>query len=330
MTQNRTAIRIDRLFDVKSGDYHATYELDPGDTPLISCGTTDNGFVGFFDIPPEKTYRRAITVAYNGLPLTTKFHPYRFGAKDDVAVLRPLEPMQDATLLYVASQLNMLVWRYSYGRKCYRQKLQNVRVLVPLVSSNGAVQIDEQATAALLPKPVDAYIPKMASADAGGIPPLVWARFTMLEVFDLSRGDFHALDDLDPGTCMTVSRVTTDNGVVGYFDRPNRARMYERGVITVSTVGGDAFVQLDDFIATDNVIMCVPKEPLRPTTLYFAAFMLNQQKWRYSYGRQCYREKLSHATIELPVCANGDFDEDAMEMIVGRARLWPHIERRFH
>ena len=113
--------RLEDLFEVKSGDYHSMNELDAGNTPLISCGDTSNGLIGYFEIPDEFIYERALTVAYNGSwPLMTKFHPYRFAAKDDVAVLLPLQPMNDATLLYVAAMLNRMIWRYSYGRKCFR------------------------------------------------------------------------------------------------------------------------------------------------------------------------------------------------------------------
>jgi hypothetical protein len=286
------------LFEVRSGDFHATKELDPGSTPLISCGDSDNGLVGYFDIPPDMTYRRAITAAYNGSwPLTAKFHPYEFGAKDDVAVLCPRIALEDKTLFYVAAMLTRLTWRYSYGRKCFKEKLQNVKIAVP-VEVNG--QIDERAIARMFPADIRAFIPKKAGPGVMTIPPLKWKAVNILHVFNITRGDFHAIEDLDPGRFMTVSRVTADNGVVGYFDRPSGARLYERGKITVSTVGGDAFVQLDSFIATDNVIICSPKKSIKSTTLIFLAFVLNHQKWRYSYGRQCYKAKFARTAIFLP------------------------------
>lgn len=141
-------IRLDVLFEVKSGDFHAVKELDEGKIPLISCGDTDNGHVGFYEIPREHTYMRALTVAYNGSwPLTTKFHPYRFGAKDDVAVLVPRLPLQTTTLLYVAFSLNRMTWRYSYGRKCFREKLRNLMILIPASEDNETLKVDEAAIA---------------------------------------------------------------------------------------------------------------------------------------------------------------------------------------
>ena len=126
------SFRLPQLFEIKAGDFHATKELDTGKVPLISCGDEDNGLVGFFQVPKENIYERCLTVAFNGTPLLTKFHPYRFGAKDDVAVLIPRESMPDSTLLYIAALLNRMTWRYSYGRKCFRQKLEGVSISLPV------------------------------------------------------------------------------------------------------------------------------------------------------------------------------------------------------
>ncbi len=47
MNSNLTEKKLGELFQVKSGDFHSTSELDTGNTALISCGETNNGLVGF-------------------------------------------------------------------------------------------------------------------------------------------------------------------------------------------------------------------------------------------------------------------------------------------
>jgi len=322
-------IKLAYLFDIHSGDYHATNELDSGDIPLISCGESNNGVIGYYDIPDEKTHKEVITVAYNGQPLTTKFHPYKFGAKDDVAVLIPRTPLSSKTQIYIAVVLSQLQWRYSYGRKCFRTKLNNVEIPLPCIERGGVISIDEDAIAVLFPKEYHHFIPTKSSSGIKELPKLNWHPFNIANVFHLDRGDFHSLADVDSGSFMTVSRVADNNGVVGYYDRPTGAKLYSKGHITVSTVGGDAFVQLSDFIATDNVIVCTPKILLRLTTLYFLVFMLNRQKWRYSYGRQCYQAKLERAIIYLPINETNSIDEDSIEMMVKQSSYWARIEEQF-
>ena len=80
------------LFAVQSGNYHKADDLSDGPYPLISCGDKDNGLVRFCTVPLEHIYENCLTVAYNGSPMVTKYHPYKFVAKDDVAVLIPSVP----------------------------------------------------------------------------------------------------------------------------------------------------------------------------------------------------------------------------------------------
>ena len=122
-------VPLDRLFDLASGDYHSEAALDQGSVPLVSCGDENNGVVGYYDVPAA--YQNLLTIAFNGRPLTTKYHPYAFATKDDVAVAVPREPLSITSLLFVQMMLNRERWRYSYYRKCYMDKLQRLEILLP-------------------------------------------------------------------------------------------------------------------------------------------------------------------------------------------------------
>lgn len=327
MTRAFSRVSLVQLFTVNSGNFHAVKELDPGDIPLVSCGDEGNGVIGHYDIPARYTYSQCITVAYNGSwPLTAKFHPYSFGAKDDVAVLVPRTPLSDATLLYVASLLNGMTWRYSYGRKCFREKLKHVKIDMPVVHHDGELAIDEPYIHALFPRDVSEFLPAKAGPGIRTIPHLDWHTVSITEILHLKRGDFHSIAALSPGEYTTVSRISVDNGVVGHYEPPDDATVYSAGHITVSTVGGDAFVQIGDFIATDNVVVCSPKKPMALETLFFIAFVLNQQRWRYGYGRQCYLRKLQRVTLPLPLLPNGDIDDDSIRKITSSAEYWPLVK----
>ena len=104
--------------------------------PLVSCGELENGLVGFFTAPDEKlVHKKAFTVAYNGQPLNTNFHPYEFLAKDDVAVCVPRNGVALETAIVAAAVLNIEKWRY-YARKCFKEKLVGTRIPMP-VDENG-------------------------------------------------------------------------------------------------------------------------------------------------------------------------------------------------
>lgn len=129
---NMVNVSLIDMFDIKSGDYHKATDLNDGETPLISCGKNDNGLVKYCDIPEENIYQNSLTVAYNGAPLTTNYHPYYFAAKDDVAILMPKKAYKATTVLFIQMILNSESWRYSYGRKCFREKLSQMSIKLPM------------------------------------------------------------------------------------------------------------------------------------------------------------------------------------------------------
>ena len=322
-------VPISSLFSVRSGDFHAaSKELGPGPVPLVSCGDINHGFVGYFDIPKEMQYHDAVTVAYNGQPLTAKFRPYVFGAKDDIGILKPRASTSARALVYVAAMLNARRWRYSYGRKCFKNKLEAVEVELPVRTSKpGMWHLDLDYIDGVLGNvPLDMRPSTTASAKRA-VPCSKWVERRLDEVFNLVRGDFHSLKELAAGRFATVSRTEADNGVVGYYEQPDGSKLHTPGVITVSTVSGDAFVQVEPFIATDNVVVCIPQTPMRSTSAYFIAAMINYQKWRYSYGRQPYIGKLSGLTIHLP-WRKGRMDEATMETIVRRQPYWNYVSEQ--
>jgi type I restriction enzyme M protein len=106
---------------------------------------------------------------------------------------------------------------------------------------------------------------------------------------------------------------------------PDGAHLWRSSTITVSTVTGDTFVQPVPFIATDNVVMCLPRpeyQGFTPASLAFAAQMLHNVRWRYSYGRQCYMTKFAKTQFLMPVIDDGDLDYHYMENALYQTPYW--------
>ena len=146
-------LNLNSIFsEIKSGDYHASSQLDNGNIPLISCKTEktpDHGVEGYFDIPVNKTYENCVTITCDGdQPSTAFYHPYRFAAKDNVLVCIPKTNIKLTTILYAIACLNMERWRFSYGRKCYSNKID--KLTVPFfVNQDGS--INENAIENIIP-----------------------------------------------------------------------------------------------------------------------------------------------------------------------------------
>lgn len=127
-------IAINDLFQspIKTGDYHVSGELDPGTIPLVSCSAENNGFEGKFDVPADNVVKNAITIASDGQPLTSYYHYYSFVAKDNVIIGIPKRDYRFTTMLFFTTQINSLRWRFSYGRKCYLNKIHKIRIFLPV------------------------------------------------------------------------------------------------------------------------------------------------------------------------------------------------------
>jgi len=125
--------KLSDLFYIVTGDYHSLDKLESGKIPIVSCATSDNGIVGFFDIPEKYTHSNTLTITCDGTyAVTSRYHNYKFSTYDNVATLIPKKSIGKSTLLFIGAMVNIGRWRYSYGRKCYREKMENLCVFLPI------------------------------------------------------------------------------------------------------------------------------------------------------------------------------------------------------
>jgi hypothetical protein len=123
---------LDSLFTLYPGDYHSLADVDRGSALVVTCADSGNGISETYSIPDDVMYRDALTIAFNGWPLTTKMHPYEFGAKDDVAVAIPKITLSSEALVFIQATLNSERWRFSYYRKCFSAKLGRLLIKLPV------------------------------------------------------------------------------------------------------------------------------------------------------------------------------------------------------
>jgi hypothetical protein len=150
------------IYDLEPGHFHSVGHLPSGPVPIVSCGDYDNGVVGYYNVGNAPTFSDRVTIAFNGdNALTAKYHPYRFAAKDDVAVCHPKTQLLPTTEMFIQTMVNRERWRYSYYRKCYSEKLRRFRVALP--SKGGAID-EETIRAVVETSPYWAYIQSQVAA----------------------------------------------------------------------------------------------------------------------------------------------------------------------
>lgn len=85
---------------------------------------------------------------------------------------------------------------------------------------------------------------------------------------------------------------------------------------------------MNPFIATDNVVILTPKWEMNLPVAVFFQLMINNESWRYSYGRQCYKTKFSETMIHVPLDATGDLDTEFMRAVVENTSYWDYLEEK--
>jgi hypothetical protein len=138
---------LDSLYQIEPGEYHNAGVLPRGKTPLVSCGDAKNGISAMVRVPKNHIHSHKMTIAFNGMnTLTTKYHPYKFAAKDDVAVCVPRKPLRLSTEIFLQMALNQERWRYSFYRKCFMEKLKLFAISLPAKNGN----VDEDTMEAIM------------------------------------------------------------------------------------------------------------------------------------------------------------------------------------
>lgn len=311
---------IKELFNIDygQGEYHSKEHLDLGDGLLISSQGVENGCYGFFNIP-SKYAPPFITIPSTG-SIGEAFVQTNFCSVDDnCLVLEPKNKLPLDYLFYIATKVRIQRWRYMYGRQITPYRIGKMEIENPQEYKD-----KDNVSYEVLAKKL---IPQKTKRIASDIKIKNSKTFRLDEIFDIHSGDFHSVEDLNSGQIPLISCSDTDNGIAGFYDIPEENTYIN--IITVAYDGQPLSAKFHNyrFAAYDNVGVCVPKIDLKPTTLFLIILMVNRERWRYSYGRKCYKSKLQNLQIELPATADGKIDQDLIERMVKEQDVFGYIAK---
>jgi hypothetical protein len=309
---------IEELFTPHTARSSGFDAYEAGEVAFVTNGLRDNGIQGFvkpFDEDRVFDFVGIVLSAF--LEATVQVPPFiaRGNGGSGLLVLEPQASLTPAQLGFVAAYVNTaLSWRFSW----YRQtNVDRVRRLV----------IPDPRIAKLAAFSVGSLLPTQAS---GGR--VTWTgtgrRFPLGSIYELRPGDYHSVSDLQPGSIPIVSCGDADNGISGFVDvEPDH--IYEHR-LTIAFNGMNTLTAKYhpyQFAAKDDVAICRPFTPLRVSTQLFIQVMLNRERWRYSYYRKCFMNKLKRFSVLLPSSA-GRIDENVIEAIMATTPYWPFLKSR--
>ncbi|EAJ7576975.1 restriction endonuclease subunit S [Campylobacter upsaliensis] len=116
------------------------------------------------------------------------------------------------------------------------------------------------------------------------------------------------------GEVPFISRTTFNNGCDGYVEVEEKF-ITKGNCISIGGEGIYAFYQKEDF-ATGTNICTLRNENLNQYVALFICAVLNQEVYRYSYGRARNLGRVESEIIKLPINAKGKPDWEFMEKYI--------------
>ena len=307
-----TAIKdLFKLHRAKSGLF-SDYEL--GNVAYVGNSLVDNAVVGYVSpLTKDKVFEYPAIAVSAFCEATVQLPPFIAcgRAGNGLVVLEPRSPMSLAILATITAYINLAVqWRFNWYRQVTSERISNLQIPDHL-----GVDVDFEVAKAL---------PLISSQPTMSFLPSTTRKFRLDELFELSMGDYHSLNQLDQGSIPVISCRDTANGIAGFFDVS--APLYQEK-LTVALNGRPLTAKYHHykFAAKDDVAVCTPRKQWTLATVFFIGIVLNRERWRYSYYRKCYMGKLRRFEIKLPT-NGGDLDEDAIEAIMNTAAYWPFVK----
>ena len=137
-----------------------------------------------------------------------------------------------------------------------------------------------------------------------------WKEFKISDLFDcqLGKGDLKD-SECGEGTINLISSGALNNGVIKKIDEAGdgKAKIFDKNCITLDMFC-NCFYQDEKFYSVSHgrINILIPKFKLNQQIGLFIATILNNEQYRFSYGRAVYNSFAKNIVIKLPVDKNGN------------------------
>lgn len=132
-----------------------------------------------------------------------------------------------------------------------------------------------------------------------------WKEFLLADLFNIAAGIYHYPDEYEDGNTPYISASNENNGV---SQKINLKPDFKGNCIITGKLGCTAFYQPNDFCATSDVNIFIPKNfSLNEKIGLFIVSVINSsENYKWNYGRQCRISDSESIIIKLPVCVDNN------------------------
>lgn len=308
-----TLIPLHKLFEIRYGNSFDLNVLEVCDEGSPNCvnyvsRTRENNGVSAFvrvidDVAPFE--EGLITVAGSGNSVLESFiQNAKFYTGYHVFVLYPKKTFSELEKLFYCYCIRQNQYKYNFGRQA-NKTLKYILVPARMPKEFEGINIQQLNTVKSEPI-INNQIPLCMKN---------WKIFGLKELFTITGSrttPILELEEYGKGKYPYITTQATKNGIEGFY-----GYYTEKGnVLTIdSAVLGFCSYQPLDFSASDHVEKLIPKFKINKYIALFLVTILNQEQYRYNYGRKCCQKRLNSIKIKLPA-KNGKPDFEFMERYI--------------
>ncbi len=295
--------KISDLFLVKKGKRLTKENQISGSTPYIGAVDSNNGVTGYVAQSPIHE-GNTISLSYNGSVGEAFYQEHPFWATDDVNVLYPKFALTKNIALFICPILRMEKYRFAYGRKWTLDKMNESIIKLPTDKKG---EPDWQFMEDFIKERYNRIEKKTITKIKSKSEPLNisnWKQFKISDLFDCNTTP--AVHEIERGTIPYVTRTSANNGVDAFVSEVH-GKLNKGNCITIGAEGRFAFYQPGQFVSGVKIYTLRNKK-LNKYNALFVCTLLNQEVYRYCYGRARILDKIKEEYIKLPVDSQGNPD----------------------
>jgi len=293
-------IPLNSLFNIKYGNQLDLYKLDSDDKSKIAFVSRSSNNLGVVTKVNkidglEPFPAGLITVTLGGTYVLSSFiQEQPFYTAQNIKVLTPKHTMTFIEKLFFCKAIEMNRFRYtSHGREA-NETLDTL--MVPEIVPSYFKNINVEELVSISDEPI--------LKDEINLDKNIFNLFDLTYLFKVEGTKTTPVLDLEKygeGEYPYVTTQATNNGIEGFYDYYTE----DGEVITFdSAVIGYCAYQPLPFSASDHVEKLIPKFPMNKYIAMFLVSVLNQEQYRYNYGRKCSQIRMKNIKIKLPAKNN--------------------------
>jgi hypothetical protein len=305
-------VSLNTLFSIQYGNSFDLNMLEVCDekdgVPYVSRTRENNGVSAYVKIKEDTEPFAAglITVAGSGNSVLESFIQYNpFYTGYHVFLLSPKKKMTDIEKLFYCYCIRQNQYKYSFGRQA-NKTLKDL--LVPKEVPSEFAKIDLVSLNSLN---AEKKLNKSFDLDTAS-----WKNFELKNLFLITGSKTTPISELEEygkGQYPYITTQASKNGMEGLFNYYT-----ENGnILTVdSAVLGYCSYQPFNFSASDHVEKLIPKFELNKYVALFIVTVMNQEQYRFNYGRKASQGRLFQGSIKLPTNKKDEPDFEFMEKYI--------------